>query len=645
MKSKTSFFNATIFKKNISHYWPVWVVFLCYLIFLLPVRIWSDTADYQSYYAETGMSAAATQYQVIGSVIRGAVMPIPYFIFALVAALVVFSYLYNARTANTIHALPVNRFELFVTNYISGILFLIIPELIAFVAAVIVSLVNQVTVIEYLFWWLLCTMGVSFFAYSMAVFVAMFTGLSIAMPFYYIIVNYLYVGCYYLIHTVEQKLCYGLGDSSWDPGRSCMLSPMYYMNNNLRARVVYDNEGGFPTGIFITGGHLVTGYVIVGVVLVVLAYRLYKRRQLECAGDLISIRIVKPLFRWGMSFCCGILFALFVTSVIENARGWVNNYACMLISMLIGCAIFFWVAEMLLQKNFRVFSKKRLAEWTVIAVMSVGFLTLFEFDAFKIERKLPQENEVEMAFVNMDFPIEVAQEDLSRLLSIHRQIIDSKKVYQKNEKDPDGKYYYTTIRYYLKNGKDIERRYAIPVTEEYLSDAASPVAQIISWEEDPECMKKQILGRSYTDNRYYAGSIDLYSDAGDAFTYYFEPEELEEIEDAVMADIEEGNFDMYQIMSTQSDTDYYVNGLSLLYYNQHSQYDMWDYCYNYREYKQQEDGKDASISFTKTMDSNRYISFGPECKHTIETLKKLGITDEKWKLFTRAAYDKLEAEM
>ena len=125
MKSKTSFFNATIFKKNISHYWPVWVVFLCYLIFLLPVRIWSDTADYQSYYAETGMPAAATQYQVIGSVIRGAVMPIPYFIFALVAALVVFSYLYNARTANTIHALPVNRFELFVTNYISGILFLI----------------------------------------------------------------------------------------------------------------------------------------------------------------------------------------------------------------------------------------------------------------------------------------------------------------------------------------------------------------------------------------------------------------------------------------------------------------------------------------------------------------------------------------
>ena len=29
MKSKTSCFNATIFKKNITHYWPIWLVYLC----------------------------------------------------------------------------------------------------------------------------------------------------------------------------------------------------------------------------------------------------------------------------------------------------------------------------------------------------------------------------------------------------------------------------------------------------------------------------------------------------------------------------------------------------------------------------------------------------------------------------------------
>lgn len=645
MKSKTSFFNTTIFKKNISHYWPVWALFLCYLIFMLPIRIWLSASDYQNYYGDITVPDVARQYQTIGNVVSSAVIPIPYFLFAMVAALVVFSYLYNARTANMIHALPVNRFELYVTNYISGIFFLIVPELIVFLAAVIVSLANQITSIEYLFWWLLCTVGVSFFAYSMAVFVVMFTGLLLAMPFYYLILNFLYVGCYYLLHLVEQVLCYGLGENSWNPGKSCVLSPMYYMNNNLRARVLYDNETGYATGISITGGHLVLIYTIVGIVLVAFAYQLYKKRQLECAGDLISIRAVKPVFRWGMAFCCGILFALLVTGAIENARGTVNDYSCMLIFTIIGCAIFFWVAEMLLQKNFKVFAKKRLLEWAVLAVLSVGFLTLFEFDAFRIERKLPQENEIEMAFVNMDFPVEVAREDLSRLLSVHQQIIDSKKAYQENEKAADGKYYYTTIRYYLKNGKDIERRYAIPVTEEYLSDETSPAAQIISWEKNTECMKKQILGRCYKDNRYYAGSVDLYADTGETWTYYFEQEELDEIVDAVMADIEEGNYDQYQIMSTQPDTEYYINGLSLLYYNQNSQYDMWSYCYNYRQYKQQKNGSETSASIEAVMDSNRYITFGPECKHTIEALKKLGITNEKWQLFTRTAYDKLQAEM
>lgn len=32
MKSKTSSFNTTIFKKNLTHHWPIWIVYLCYLI-------------------------------------------------------------------------------------------------------------------------------------------------------------------------------------------------------------------------------------------------------------------------------------------------------------------------------------------------------------------------------------------------------------------------------------------------------------------------------------------------------------------------------------------------------------------------------------------------------------------------------------
>ena len=40
MKSKTSSFNTTIFKKNLTHYWPIWIVYLCYLIVVVPLSIW-----------------------------------------------------------------------------------------------------------------------------------------------------------------------------------------------------------------------------------------------------------------------------------------------------------------------------------------------------------------------------------------------------------------------------------------------------------------------------------------------------------------------------------------------------------------------------------------------------------------------------
>ena len=33
MKSKTSCFNKTIFRKNMTRFWPVWAVYLAYLFF------------------------------------------------------------------------------------------------------------------------------------------------------------------------------------------------------------------------------------------------------------------------------------------------------------------------------------------------------------------------------------------------------------------------------------------------------------------------------------------------------------------------------------------------------------------------------------------------------------------------------------
>lgn len=41
MKSKTSFFNRTVFKKNVTLYWPIWVCYLLYGMVKVPGQLWS----------------------------------------------------------------------------------------------------------------------------------------------------------------------------------------------------------------------------------------------------------------------------------------------------------------------------------------------------------------------------------------------------------------------------------------------------------------------------------------------------------------------------------------------------------------------------------------------------------------------------
>lgn len=69
-----------------------------------------------------------------------------------------------------------------------------------------------------------CAVGTGWcdiFAYSLAVFVAMFTGQAFAMPCYYVIVNYLYVGCMFIVAKVIETISYGI-ENAWNPGKSCI---------------------------------------------------------------------------------------------------------------------------------------------------------------------------------------------------------------------------------------------------------------------------------------------------------------------------------------------------------------------------------------------------------------------------------------
>lgn len=627
MNSKTFCFNKTIFKKNVTHLWPLWAAYLLVLLVLLPIKLCVMLKQLESYgYMDnSGNMQEAKNYLALGSVIKTGLEPMLIFGFAAAVALVAFSYLYNARSANMMHSLPVTRLELFATNYLSGLLSMIIPELITFMVAVLTCVANQVSCMQYMFLWLLYVMAMTFFAYSLAVCVAMFTGQAFAMPVYYFIVNYLYVGCLYIVCALIALVSYGVTEF-WNPGKTCILSPIYYIRNNARARVVYDDKTGYAVGISMKGGGLLAIYALAAVLIVIVAYRIYRRRQIETAGALISIGIVRPVFRWGVAVCGGVGITLLVIGTLAEYYP-INIFAGIVICIIVFGFLCFFVAEMLLKKSFRVFRKMRLFEWagfTVIALVAAG---LFEMDVFGVERYLPAADEIEGAFVYLDYPIYLEPEEIPRLLELHQTVIDSKEEYLRQKKEDAENCCDAVLTYYLKDGSKVERSYPLPMTETSLEDVTEPVGQILAWEKDAENMSRQILGYHYESNQYFSCYVERCTEDGRTDQYTLDEREMKEIMTALEKDIQKGNFDTYYISSSSKEEEqFYYNGICLQYVNKDGYYDIWDYYWNYRDYQSNGNG-DSAVVRTST-----YIMIGPKCIYTEAKLKQLGIIDGTWKL-------------
>ena len=67
MKSKISFFNKTIFKKNVALYWPIWAGYLLVLLFVQPVMLWGCIQSgkyYEEYTAQDMLQDLISVYEM-----------------------------------------------------------------------------------------------------------------------------------------------------------------------------------------------------------------------------------------------------------------------------------------------------------------------------------------------------------------------------------------------------------------------------------------------------------------------------------------------------------------------------------------------------------------------------------------------------
>ncbi len=460
MKSGTSFFNSTLFKKNLTRYWPVWALYALVWIYALPVRCITVVSRNQSWMGETPIKQVQTFANEIPNLLEG-FGTFMAFTFGVLAAMAMFSYLYNNRAAGMIHSLPVRREGLFLTNYLSGLVCLLGPNVLVWLLTLgaeglCSGYVNLYTVTV----WLAAQSGMCLFFYSFAVFCAMFTGHLLALPAFYGILNFLAAILMLLFDVLFEPFLYGYaGMTNTAEEVVWWLTPMVRLWENVR----WSNNG---LGYRLQGVPELVIYTVVGLALAGLALLVYRKRHIESAGDVVAVAAVRPIFKYGVALCSGLCFGywLFAMFGFEAPFGLMG-------SLLLWTFIGYFAAEMLLKKSFRVWKAWRGCA-VLLVLVAVG-LAVLRTDGFGFVTRVPAANKVTSVKVDgmgsypydqgRSFAFETEDSTLiEKTIALHKAIVA-----QHKNPDPgeggDSDYIRLYVTYTLTNGTTLRRQYGTHV--------------------------------------------------------------------------------------------------------------------------------------------------------------------------------------
>lgn len=469
MRSVTSYFNPTLFKKNLSRFWPLWVCYTLLWVAILPLNLLSWWWQSGTYMTDRTLRLKELLWQGVNIPDLLSETLFVSLGYGAVCALAVFSYLYHHRAAATVHALPLRREELFLTNYLSGITFFLLPNLVAFLllAGVEMALLGSWLgpCLRAALVWLVGKSAIELFFFSLAVFCAMFTGNLMAMPVFYGIVNLLVYALYYLGMALGEVYYYGV--TTWgEPAWVRWLTPAYALSEGARWDCVYaevfPQSGDYVfTHMGLRDPAVIWVYVLAALVLAALALVFYRKRHIETAGDVISVSWVRPIFRWGVALCTGASFGLLTCAFF----GWTRLLVPTMVSMSLWTGVGYFAAEMLLQKSFRVF---RIWKSCLVAmVLMVAFVAGMEMDLLGVETRVPQADRVEEIRLRVSGtypsdggsysdPVLTEPAQIQAVVDLHQAIVDDYTARGHSSGDE-----YTNIRmeYTLTNGSTMSRSY------------------------------------------------------------------------------------------------------------------------------------------------------------------------------------------
>ena len=506
MKSKTSFFNGSVLRKDITRFAPAWGLYLT-AILLLSLTL----------FTEEDIHLAQTMGLSLG--IFSAVN----FCYALVCGALLFGDLFNSRLCNALHAMPMRREGWFATHLTAGMLFSVVPNLI-----VSLMLLPQLGAYWYVsFIWLGGMTLTYLFFFGSAVLSAMCTGSRFAMTLVYGLINFLSILAMWIVQYLYEPLLYGV-EINMMP--FVFLSPVSYLcTNELEFLPFINRILAVSYHSDINGWPYVAGIAVIGVLMLIAALVLYRKRHLESAGDFITVRFLSPVFLVLYTLAAGM--ALFLFSRMFSTD---QDYLFLVVGIIAG----FITGSMLLQRTARVFKPATFVGLAVTAAVLFGSLGLVRLDVFGVVRWVPEAEQVRSVCVHSikdeysRYAYTTTDEaEIRELMDIHQDFID--------QRDMDIPAWYGSeyLTYTLDNGKTVTRRYTM--------DFESPATvRLAPWLSKPEYVLQTDNVEKLLDNVNFI-EVETYFDK-----YYndtsIDPLELvtgadaRELLEAVIADCEAG---------------------------------------------------------------------------------------------------------
>ena len=556
MKSSRLSFNTAIARNTLRRCWPLWAAYLGFLLVTFPLPLLSEIRTAR------GRSGVSLLYVCREQIAQMAVFQaLAGMAVAVLTVMLLFGYLYNSRGNTLMNSLPIRRESLFLTLYLTGLIPMLLCELLVMGLTMLLTAAYDIGTVWFLRWFACAALGFLAF-YGFALFCAMLTGNVLVLPAVYVVLNLTVIGFETCIRELLSNLVYGM-----TPGalRLSFLSPPVKISDDLKVVTSY------PETVRMEGLGTLAVYAAVGVMFALLALLLYRKRRMESVSDFVAIPVLKPVFRVCMGFGGAFLFAavifenFFQNSVSGSAAAWV-----MAVLLVIGACLGWLIAEMMIRRTVRAFPlpRKGLALICLICVMTV---IAAETDVTGFEKRVPDPDKVD--HVEFCFDTEFSDPENIRLVTeLHRELVRDKQIYDSKSEDymrlgekayrlnAQGEQeadlwmdYWVPISYVMQNGRELQRVYTIVFNAHDVDRPDSTMGKILNLLNSREGIRSRMQTTVPMEAQYvnYA-VINREGLNGMENSYRLSPQETLELWNmAMLPDAEDGNLSLYTIVDTE----------------------------------------------------------------------------------------------